>query len=738
MPAAVYILFGAAFTAAVSLALGGLLLRACGARLYREEERLLGFVTGAACLSLLTFLLCAAGIARKGVFFGLGCAVLAVAVRRGALRPLGKPLPPVPPLWRWIFRSLFAVFSVMYFFHAMAPEMSPDGVSYHLGLVARYQRAHGFERITTNMYANLSQGIELLFLFAFAFGRHSAAALTHFAFLVTLPLLMLGYARRFGFPVAGVCGALLVFASPVVGMDGSVAYNDVATACVIFAAFCLARIWAAEPANSGLLAPLGLVAGFGYAAKYTAFLAVPYALAVVGWRSLRSREPAAKRLLIVSACAALMIAPWMIRNAVWLNNPLSPFFNKWFPNPYVHVSFEEEYSEYLRNYGLKNRWEIPLEVTVRGGALGGLLGPMFLLAPIGLIALRSPAGRSLLAAGLLFALPYPANIGTRFLLPALPFVALSMGLAVAGSKPAALILTFAHALFSLPAAIDLYARPDAWRMEPKIPIKQALRIETEDSYLNFKMPSYGTARIIDRLTPAGARVFTFSGLPEAYTSREIVSAYQSSYGHLIRDILWTPLVDGYQPNWMLRFRYPRQRLRRLRAVQTASGSSEQWSVSEFRVYRGETELFRAPEWKLRASPNPWDVQLAFDNSPVTRWRSYQGLYAGMEMSIEFPRPVESDAVLLESAHDQYQIKLKLEGMDQSGAWKTLSEAPEASDIPPRLGLRRAATFEAKQRGIDYLVVFDFDFNAADFRDKARIWGLTPIAEHGGSILYRLE
>jgi hypothetical protein len=110
----------------------------------------------------------------------------------------------------------------------------------------------------------------------------------------------------------------------------------------------------------------------------------------------------------------------------------------------------------------------------------------------------------------------------------------------------------------------------------------------------------------------------------------------------------------------------------------------------------------------------------------------------MEMSVEFPQPVESDGVLLESAHDQYQIKLKLEGMDESGAWKTLSEAAEASDIPPRLGLRRAASFEAKQRGIDYLVVFDFDFNAADFRDKARIWGLTPIAEHGGSILYKLE
>ncbi len=236
MPQAFYILFGAAFTALVSLAAGRLLLRALSIRLYRQEEHPLAFVTGAACLSLLTFMLCAAHAARKGVFFAVGLAVLGTAFVRGAHRPQGDSLPPLPSLWKWLFRSIFAIFFVLYFFNAMAPEMSPDGVTYHLGLVSRYLRVHGFQRIETNMYANLSQGIEMLFLFAFAFGRHSAAALTHFAFLCALPMAILAYARRFGFPAAGVCAALLVFVSPVVGMDGTVAYNDVATAGVVFAA----------------------------------------------------------------------------------------------------------------------------------------------------------------------------------------------------------------------------------------------------------------------------------------------------------------------------------------------------------------------------------------------------------------------------------------------------------------------------------------------------------------------
>src|SRR5207237_9356327 len=103
---------------------------------------------------------------------------------------------------------------------------------------------------------------------------------------------------------------------------------------------------------------------------------------------------------------------------------------KVFPNPYIHISFEEEYAQHMRHYGLKSDREIPLEVTVRGGALCGFLGPIFLLSPLALLALRLPQGRTLLLAALVFLIPYTANIGTRFLIPALPFVTLAMGLAV--------------------------------------------------------------------------------------------------------------------------------------------------------------------------------------------------------------------------------------------------------------------------------------------------------------------
>jgi len=132
------------------------------------------------------------------------------------------------------------------------------------------------------------------------------------------------------------------------------------------------------------------------------------------------------------------------------------------------------------------------------------------------------------------------------------------------------------------------------------------------------------------------------------------------------------------------------------------------------------------------------VQMAFDNSLATRWRTWQTLYPGMYLAVEFAKPELSDSVLLECAHDQYKIRLKLEGMDEAGQWKQLAAEPEASDGRQQFGLRRAAAEEIKARGIDYLLIYDFDYGAEDFKTKAKLWGATQLGEHNGARLYRLN
>src|ERR1035438_8976815 len=157
---------GAAFTVGVCLALGSLLLRRLRLGFHRLEAALFAFVSGSACVSLATFVLCLIHQARLVVFLAGGAGAMGGAFWVTRRDPPRAALPGVPRAWWVIFTVVFAAFFVCYFSNAVAPEISPDGSSYHLGNVARYWRHQGFAWDYHSIYSSLSQGMEMLFLVA--------------------------------------------------------------------------------------------------------------------------------------------------------------------------------------------------------------------------------------------------------------------------------------------------------------------------------------------------------------------------------------------------------------------------------------------------------------------------------------------------------------------------------------------------------------------------------------------
>jgi hypothetical protein len=728
---ALAILFGAVFTAAAATGLGGLVLgRAC-------REYAVRFVTGAAVLSLAVFVLCALRLAYPAAFLAVGAAGLAGVWReRGTLQEAEpEPRADLGRTVKYTFLAIFGAYFLLYLLNAMAPEISPDGSGYHLGLVNRYLQQHGFQVITWDVYANLSQGMEMLFLFAFAFGRHSAAAMVHFTFLLALAWMMVCYGRRIGFPWPAICAALLVFASPVVGIDATSAYIDVAVAAIAFTLFYCLQLWdrGREPR---LLLAISLVAGFGFAAKYMAWTGVVYALGFVWWKSRRWRD-----LAMAGGSAGALILPWIVKNWLWVANPLSPFFNRYFPNPYVTISFEEDYRKYFTHYELTSLGQIPMQVTTHG-MMAGLLGPVFLLAPLAVLAVRKPAGRQLLLAAVVFGANYFSNIGTRFLIPPLPFVALALAMVLASVPGLAVAVALIHAVISWPALVPRYARAEAWRLAPRIPWKEALRIRPQkyaEHYKESRLVGYRMDRLIEAATEPGATVFTYRPFPEAYTSRRILVEYESAENQVTGVILRTGNTEAfaeYLPTWRLRFRFPPARLSGIRVLQTASGG-DLWSIHELRIFEGDNELPRRPRWRLTADPDPWNIQAAFDNSLMTFWRTGEAIHPGMYVAVDFGGLEMADSILIESAPDQWGIRLKPEGREARGGWRPLGGEPEISTVAAPLGLRRAAAAEAHRRGVDYLVIFDDETGAADYRLHAAAWGLGEVGRADGARLYKL-
>jgi hypothetical protein len=136
---------------------------------------------------------------------------------------------------------------------------------------------------------------------------------------------------------------------------------------------------------------------------------------------------------------------------------------------------------------------------------------------------------------------------------------------------------------------------------------------------------------------------------------------------------------------------------------------------------------------LTAHPNPWDVQLAFDNNPVTRWKTWQPPAIGDYLEIEFGQPQAVDSVVIDCSNDYTNKQIRLESMG-----RPITAEMREQPIPVDQNLRRAATSELKARGVRYLLVYDGDLGAGDFRKYSARWGITKVGEVAENVLYRID
>ena len=196
----------------------------------------------------------------------------------------------------------------------------------------------------------------------------------------------------------------------------------------------------------------------------------------------------------------------------------------------------------------------------------------------------------------------------------------------------------------------------------------------------------------------------------------------------------------WQPAKLCSFILPDGNYRRLRVVQTGAATlpDEQWNVHEMRLFHRGSELPRRPDWRLQASPNPWGVQRAFDNSEATRWKSWETLRPGMWIAVDLGREEPVDRVQLELSGDERGAKMRLETTDAAGRWVPLAAATEERRVRYSGSLRRAATYEAHLQGVDYFLIKDDDWGADDYAEFASDWGLTRLEHAYGASLYRVN
>ena len=730
------ILLGVSFVTIFCTAAGEFLLRALQLQLEPAGRRFAHFTLGAVLVSTFVFLLCATHQFRAALILPAGALTIAAWVR--TCKPTFRPNfnLHLPPLWQALFWLPWTIFGLAYLIAAMAPETSPDGTGYHLGLVYRYYEHHGFYTLTTNMFAGLYQGLEMLFLAAFAIGKHSAAALVHLVFLLLAPFGILAIAKRMDEPKAGVLAAMLFYLSPVVAKDGTSAYIDTGTAVILLAAFFFLQTWATNPSLKTLI-PAALLTGFAVACKLTAASFVLYAVFAVLTATLPWRARLRQTLQLL-AFSSLPLLPWLVKDYLQFQNPFFPVLNRFFPNPFMYQLVEDEMRRIMAHVSDVPWSRLPWEATT-GGQLAGILGPIFLALPLGLLALHRRSTRQALCASAFILLTYPSSIGTRFLIPALPFLALALSIAITripaiGTTLATLALT-AHALLSWPPWLEKWSGHYQWRIDT-LEWRSALRLTPETEFMRIHWPDYQRGLLLDQFVAPGERVFSPNMGQMAYQRRELIGTSDSALGRHVFLTYLMPFSPQLGNTWTRDFHFSATTTRAVRLTATTAPLDSDMRISEVRFYDGDHEIPRQPGWRLTASANPWDAPLAFDNLASSWWTSGDHTKPGMWLGVDFGEPTRLDRIVLHQQTDQRWMSIQ-PAFPSGDQWKLHPARYTPLETPRRASLRMETHHELWRLGIRWILMPDSQYGAPDVRDHAAEWGVAQVGMANDFRLWKL-
>jgi hypothetical protein len=709
LPSVLSSIAGAALALITAYGLGAFLLRR------RTAPPEIALALGAIVESLLVVLLLTANLAYLAIFTAI--AILAVAA---AWRMRPGPVPPVSvPRWAFV---IFLPYGVWYLVNTLAPEITPDGITYHLGLAREYVRLGGFPD-HTYFYDLIPQGMEMLYTVAYAIGKHPAAKLVEFAFFLGGVPLIFRVGKRLGLDATGsTLAAVFYFTAPVIGLTGSSSYNDAAGVFFLLAALYLLldeRFFTA-----------GLCAGFCYAIKMPGLL-VPGC--VVLWLLPPRRMRAAA---MVSVGVAIVIAPWMLRSLLLTGNPFAPLASRVFPNPYFHIATETELASGLRSmHGipfLRAPWELAF-----GDGFAGTYGPLVLALPIGLLALRRRAGRLLWLAALVLALPWITNSGGRFLMQS--FVLAIFALALALPRPLALAAIALQAVSCWPHVLDVIQPSYSFRLH-EFPISAALGIESEPDYLKRHLEEFDVARMIEKGTPPDARILALLSVANAYLDRDVAVTWQSAEADVLHDTLRLAALYTKAPTFDWRASWPEQDVRVLRFLLPVSYDGE-FDINELQIFSGDTLVANSPQWTFTGKPNHWEGPLAIDGNLATRWRTWEPVRAGMSFDIDFGHPQRITSAVLVSHAPVFGKPLEVWGKDAKGQWRQLAGDAQATARAPQ-DLRLDAARALRKAGFRYVLTPTGTGGNAPIGntmiDHEADWGMERAGEAGRFYLLRVK
>lgn len=504
--------------------LGNMGLRALGISLPRIEQVVFGTGLGLGILSYAVFLLGCVKAYTGFAFWILLLAPCAMGLKR--LKEIRQQTQEKVSGVRFsIFeKACFLFFSLqagLNLLGALSPEIFYDSLVYHLAAPNYYLQHKSLAGHRFNVLFNMPEAMSMLYLLGLGLWDEILAKLIHASTGILISLSIFAMTQKLAGRAAGVLAATLFYVSPMVAMNLWTTAIDVALGTFEFLALWSAlNVMRSPPEDTGKkrwLILTGIFAGLSMSTKYPGVFNAAILTFILFWQLSRQEgwRRAVKGVLLYGAVAALVLSPWLARNAVIMGNPVHPYFHSFF-----HGKTAE--SEKLRSLvqdtrespatSLKEMLTGPWTRTMKGNSNASFIGPLFLfLLPL-LFAGRILSRELLwmwIYLGLFFFLWSFSSGMLRFFLPALAPCAVLLAAFLAGlefPQPFRLLM-FAGVFYSFFG--NLYWSSLLWYQQGGWKVLTA-RLAPEDylshSWPSYPPPPYAAFRYANENLPATAKV----------------------------------------------------------------------------------------------------------------------------------------------------------------------------------------------------------------------------------------
>ena len=348
------------------------------------------FAVGLAALGVLALLLCSIGLLRVYVVWPVlaGLGLLSYKEMSRAWAWLARFRLPRLDAAGFVVLAVGAAAALVLLINCLAPLTATDALVYHLNLPKIYTAAGGFVRLPYNVYANMPNYGEMLYTLVFCAAGETGARISYFLIVLATAAAIFALARRLVGPRFAAAGAACFLVEPLV-LDNRVVCNvDVLlmfflVAAVILLADALGRQTPERPIRPIFAA--ASLGGFMLGIKYTA-IAPALSLVALPLFAFRGRIKI-RTFLIALVIAAAVFAPWLVKNEVYVGNPLYPMFSSSLDGVNWDKIRETELVRWQRSMGMGRTALdyvlLPFNVNTRGNLgydrFDGTLAPVLLL-----------------------------------------------------------------------------------------------------------------------------------------------------------------------------------------------------------------------------------------------------------------------------------------------------------------------------------------------------------------------